>query len=81
MPGAPFGLPGPGLPTFPRLPLLPDDENLPPEVPLGAKLGDGAPTPLPDFEEEPLFEAVTGPPGVPANLGAEVFGIGILKLP
>ena len=82
IPGAPLGFPGPGLPTLPLLPLLPEEENLPPELlPLGAKLGDGAEVPLPDFEPEPALEPVTGPPGVPASLGAAVFGMGILILP
>ena len=87
MPGAPLGLPGPGLPTLPLLPVLPG-ENLPPvELPelLGEKLGDGVyllPLPeLPLFEPEPDFVPATGPPDGPATFGAAIFGAGMLNVP
>ena len=85
IPGAPFGFPGPGLPTLPPLPALPG-ENLPPvELPLGEKLGDGEyllPEPEdPELEPEPVLEPAIGPPDGPATFGAATFGAGMLKFP
>ena len=86
IPGAPLGLPGPGLPTLPPRPALPG-ENLPPaELPLGEKLGDGENLPPlvpdePELEPEPVLEPALGPPDGPATFGAAAFGAGILKLP
>ena len=87
MPGAPLGLPGPGLPILPPEPPLPVPERLadeaPPE-PAGEKLGEGENLPPPEAEEpprEPLGAPVTGPPAGPATFGAVVLGTGILNEP